>query len=75
MSVLHAGLRFICSSLNSDIFRNHIRNNHLCDLCDVEEDAYHYFFQRRKYCAERQVFNDTVRGFHPLNSNVILYGN
>ena len=25
--------------------------------------------------VERQVFNDTVRGFHPLNSNVILYDN
>ena len=42
---------------------------------DVVEDAYHYFFQCRKYTVERQVFNDTVRGFHPLNINVILNGN
>ena len=72
MSVLHARLRNKCSSLNSDLFRHHIRNNPLCDLCDVVEDAYHYIFQCRKYTVERQVFNDTVRGFHPLNINVIL---
>ena len=39
------------------------------------EDAYHYLFQCRKYTVERQVFNDTVSGFHPLNINVILTGN
>ena len=33
MSVLHARLRNKCSGLNSDLFRNHIRNNRLCDLC------------------------------------------
>ena len=33
------------------------------------------FFQCRKYSVERHVFNDTVRGFHLLNINVILYGN
>ena len=75
MSVLHARQKNNCSSLNSDLFRNHIHNNPLFDLCDVIEDAYHYFFQCRKYSVERQGFNDTVRGFHPLNINVILYGN
>ena len=75
MSVLHARLRNKCNSLNSDLFRNHIHNNPLCDLCDVVEDNYHYFFQCRKYSVERQVLNDTVRGFYPLNINVILSGN
>ena len=46
-----------------------------CDLCDMVEDASHYFFQCRKYTVERQVFTDTVSGFKPLNINVILYGN
>ena len=72
MSVLHARLR---SGLNGDLFRNHIRNNPFCDFCGEVEDAYHYFFQCRKYTDERQVFNDTVRGFHPLNISVILNGN
>ena len=75
MSVLHARLRINCSAPNSGLFRNHIRNNPLCDLFNVAEDAYHYFFQCTKYSVERQVFNDTVIGFHPLNINVILYGN
>ena len=75
MSVLHARLRNKCSGLNRDLFRNHIGNTPLCDLCDVVENAYHYFFQCRKYIVERQVFNDTFRGFHPLNINAILNGN
>ena len=76
MSVLHARLRNNCSGLNSDHFRNHIStcNNPLCDLCNAAEDAYHYFFQCRKYSVEKQVFNGTVIGFHPLNINMILYG-
>ena len=74
MSVLHARLRNNCSGINNDLFSNHISNNRLCDLCNVAEDAYHYFFQCRKYSVERQVFNDTVIGFIPLNINVILYG-
>ena len=75
MSVLHARLRNNCSGLNSDLFRNHISNNPLCDLCNVAEDAYHFFFQCGEYSVERQVFNDTDIGFHPLNINVVLYGN
>ena len=47
----------------------------LCDLNDVVEDASHYLFQCRKVSVERQDFNDTVRGFQPLNINMILYGN
>ena len=75
MFVLHVRLRNKYSGLNGDLFRNHIRNNPFCDLCGVVEDAYHYFFQCRKYTVERQVFNDKVRGFQPLNINVILNGN
>ena len=47
----------------------------LFDLNDVAEDASHYLFQCRKVSVERQDFNDKVRGFQPLNINVILYGN
>ena len=39
MSVLHARLRNKCSGLNGDLFRNHIRNNPFCDLCDVVKVA------------------------------------
>ena len=72
-SVIHARLRNNCSSLNNDLFRNHIHDNLLGDLSGVIEDATHYFFHCIKYCDERQVFNDTVRGFQPLTINLILF--
>ena len=64
-SVVHARLRNNCSSLNNDLFRNHVCDNPLCDLCGVIEDAIHYFFHGIKYFDEKQVFNDTVRVFQP----------
>ena len=78
MSVLHVRLRNKCSGLNSDLFRNHIRNNPLCELFDVAEDGRGcppLLLSKQKNYVERQVFNDTVRGFQSLNINVILYGN
>ena len=62
-SVMHARLRNNCSSLNNDLFINHVRHNPLCEWCDVMEDATHFFFHCIKYIGERQVFNDTVREF------------
>ena len=53
-----------CSSLNNDLFRNHVRDNPLCEWCGVMEDATHFFFHCIKYIGEKQVFNDTVREFH-----------
>ena len=75
ISVLHARLRNRCSNLNNDLYINHIRDNPLCDLCGVVEDAIHYFFHCRRYTIERQVFNDTVRMLQPLSINLILFGN
>ena len=75
MFVLHARLRNNAAVLIVTFFRNHIRYNPLCDLYDVVEDASKFFFQCRKYSVERQAFNATIRGFQPLNINVILYGN
>ena len=74
-SVIHARLRNKYSSVNNDLFRNHIRDNPLCDLCGVIEDGTHYFFHCIKYFDEKQVFNDTVRVFQPLTINLILFGN
>ena len=75
ISILHARLRNNCSNLNNDLFRNHLRDNPLCDLCGMIEDAIHYFFHCRKFTMERQVFNDTVRVFQPLSIGMILCGN
>ena len=73
--ILHARLRNNCSNLNNDLFRNHLRDNPLCDLCGMIEDAIHYFFHCRKFTMEQQVFNDTVRVFQPLSIDMILCGN
>ena len=44
--------------------------NHLCDLCGVVEDGIRYFLLYcTKHLDERQVFNDTVRNFQPININ------
>ena len=43
-SVIHAQLRNNCSSLNNDLFRNHVRDNPLCKWCGVMEDATHSSF-------------------------------
>ena len=65
-TVTHALLRNNCSSLNNNLFRNHVCDNPLCDLCGVIEDATHYFFHCIKYFYEIQVFDDTDRVFQPL---------
>ena len=75
ISVLHARLRNKCSNLNNNLFINHIRDNPLCDLCGVVEDAIHCFFYCRRYTIDSQVFNDTVRVFQPLSINQIIFGN
>ena len=61
-SVLHALLRNNCSSLNNDLFRNHDRDNPLCEWCGVMEDATHYFFHCIIHIVERQVFDDILQG-------------
>ena len=72
ISILHARLRNNCSILKNIFFRNHLRDNPLCDLCGMVEDAIHYFFHCRKFTIERQVFNDTVR---VLSIDMILCSN
>ena len=71
-SVIHAWLRNNCGSINNDLFRNHVRDNPLCEWCGVMEDATHFCFHCIKYIDERQVFNGTVRDFKPLTNNLIL---
>ena len=53
------------ATLIMTFFINHLRDNPLCDLCGMIENAIHYFFHCRKFTIERQVFNDTVRVFQP----------
>ena len=68
------GLEIIVVALTMIFFRNHVRDNPLCEWCGVMEDATLFFFHCIKYIGERQVFNDTVREFQPLTINLILFG-
>ena len=72
-SVIHARLRNNCSTLINDLFRNHVRDNPLCEWCGVMEDATNFFFHSNKYIGERQAFNGTVREFQPLTIFLILF--
>ena len=46
----------------------------LCEWCGVMEDTTHFFFHCIKNIGKKQVFNDTVREFHPLTIHLILFG-
>ena len=41
LPILHTRLRNYCSSLNNDLFRNHVRDNPLCEWSGLMEDATH----------------------------------
>ena len=64
-----------CNNLNNDLFINHLRDSPLSHWCNEIEDGEHYFFYCNNYKNERRVFFEIARGFQPLNTNVLLYGN
>ena len=75
MSVLHARLRNNCSNLNNDLCIDHLRERHFCRLCNVKEDAKHYFFTSNRYRNERLILIEAFRDFQPLNIKLLLLGN
>ena len=74
-TVLHARLRNNCSSLNNDLFINHLRERPFCSWCNVIENAKHYFFTCKQYRNERLIFFEAVIDFQPLILKVLLLGN
>ena len=63
--VIHARLKNNCSSLNTDLFRNRVHDNPLCEWFGVMEDATHSFFHCKKYIDERQVSMINLGIFNP----------
>ena len=51
--ILHARLRLRCSSLGSDLYRNHLSNSDTCMYCSCPETAEHYLLHCRKFYNER----------------------
>ena len=71
-SVLHARLRSSCSSLNQDLYDNHLRQDTICTCLRVNETAEHYFFKYEHFVEQRiHLFRET-RDFHPLNVDMLL---
>ena len=63
-------MRNNCSTLNHDLF-----NNHLCPspVCNAIEDAEHFFFNCSKYLDIRLNLFHATRAFHPLNTDKLLF--
>ena len=75
LAIWHSRLRNQCSSLNFDLYNNHVANDQSCE-CDEEiEDAVHYFFECQRYNIQRTVLFNATRNFHPLSINILLFGN
>ena len=52
-----------------------ISKRDICSHCNIPETSDHYFFHCPIYSNERlQLFRDT-RSLHPLNCNILLFGN
>ena len=73
-SVHHARLRNNCSSLNSDLFHNHLRDSEECICDDGPENSEHFFFKCRLFNQQRLELFRNTRTFHPLSTQKLLFG-
>ena len=73
-SIIHARMRNSCSNLNFHLFCNHLSQNAFCSCGEVIENEEHFLFVCPKYSNLRvKLFHD-LRIFHPLNTNLLLFG-
>ena len=47
--IMHVRFRLQCSSLEYDLYKNHISDNDLCTYCNTPETAKHYLLHCKKY--------------------------
>lgn len=73
-SVYHCRLRNGCSSLNHDLYQNHLRTKPNCDCGNELEDAEHFFFQCIRFTEQHKVLFYDTRKFHPLSVCILLFG-
>ena len=75
LSVYHARLRNNCSSLNYDLFTNHISSSPDCSCGETHETSFHYFFECPNYDNERlRMMTSLDSNAFPKELNVILNG-
>ena len=69
--VLHARLRLGCSSLNADLYNNHISENNSCS-CRQPETAEHFLLNCNKYITLRR---ETIHNINvAYNTETLLKG-
>ena len=69
--ILHSRLRLGCSSLNADLFNNHIIDNDKCS-CGSAETADHYLLHCTNYTIQRR---DTINTLNvAFNTEILLKG-
>jgi hypothetical protein len=74
LSILHARLRHQCSSLNSDLYRIYITNDHKCQCGAPYEDLIHYLMECPLYQNERYCLFRNLRETNK-NIEILLFGN
>ena len=71
--VLHACLRLGCSSLNADLYNNHISENNSCS-CGQPETAEHFLLNCNKYTSIT-LRRETIRNINvAYNTETLLKG-
>ena len=56
---------------------NHLRETPFCSCTsteNIEETSEHFFFQYQSFTAQRQVLFNETRTYHPLNIDILLFG-
>ena len=69
--ILHSRLRLGCSSLNNDLFLNHLRDNNKC-TCGSPETATHFFFECTNYDTVRISTLNQIP--YQINTDILLFG-
>ena len=74
LSILHARLRYQCSSLNADLFHISITNNPKCQCGAPFEDSIHYLMESPLYQNERECLFRNL-GETQQNIETLRFGN
>lgn len=74
LQIHHTRIRNSCSSLNNDLFTNHLRESPQCNCGYHCEDAEHFFFRCLLYHNQRLQFFTDTRTYHPLSCQKLLFG-
>ena len=74
LAIWHSRLRNQCSSLNFDLYNNHVANDPFFGCNEEIEDAVHFFFECHRYDIQRTALFNATRNFHPLSINILLFG-